>query len=40
MIRDMIRVLKTDPSAVLEDFIGVSAIFVIVLVGLHLPVTL
>ena len=39
MIRTMIQVLKSNPSAVLEDSIGISAIFVMVMVGLYLPVS-
>ena len=38
MLRDITRILTSDPTAILEDAAGVSAIAVIVLVGLHLPI--
>lgn len=37
MMTQIARILTTDPAAILEDAIGVVAIFVIILVGLSLP---
>lgn len=39
MIRQMIQILSNNAANVLEDLAGVSAIFVMLLVVLHLPVT-
>ncbi len=39
MIRQMIQILSNNAINVLEDLAGVSAIFVMLLVVLHLPVT-
>lgn len=37
MIRDMIRILNANSATVLEDIVGVCAIFVMLVVVLHLP---
>lgn len=39
MIRQMIQILSKNATHVLEDLAGVSAIFVMMVVVLHLPVT-
>lgn len=39
MIRQMIQILSNNAANVLEDMAGVSAIFVTIVVVLHLPVT-
>lgn len=39
MIREMIRILSNNTITVLEDMAGVSAIFVMLIVVLHLPVS-
>lgn len=39
MIRQMIQILSNNAAHVLEDLAGVSAIFVMLLVVLHLPVS-
>lgn len=38
MYKQITRILHTQPSNVMEDLIGVLAIFVVVFVGLSLPV--
>ena len=40
MIRQMIDTLTSNPTAALEDAAGLSAIVVLILVVLHLPVGL
>lgn len=40
MMKEMLRIVTQSPQSVLEDVLGVSAIFAIVVVGLHLPLTL
>ena len=40
MLKEIFRIVTQSPHSVMEDVIGVSAIFTMVLVGLHLPVTL
>ncbi len=37
MIREMIRILNANSATVLEDVVGLSAIFVMLVVVLHLP---
>lgn len=37
MIREMIRILSYNTTSVLEDIAGLSAIFVMLVVVLHLP---
>lgn len=39
MIRDIIKVAARNPGTILEDAAGLSAIVLIVMVGLYLPVT-
>ena len=39
MIRQMVKILSTNAAHVVEDMAGVSAIFVMLVVVLHLPVT-
>ncbi|MEM7441366.1 MAG: hypothetical protein AAF393_17370 [Pseudomonadota bacterium] len=38
MIRQMIRTMSENPAALLEDILGMSAIVVMLLVSLHVPV--
>ncbi|MBV1863318.1 MAG: hypothetical protein KUG74_02690 [Rhodobacteraceae bacterium] len=39
MMKEMLKIVRHSPHSVLEDVIGVSAIFTMVVVGLHLPLT-
>ena len=39
MMKDMLNIIRKSPHSVLEDLIGVSAIFTMVVVGLHMPMT-
>ena len=40
MMKEMLKIVRQSPHSVLEDLIGISAIFTMVIVGLHLPMTL
>ena len=37
MMTDAVRILKQDTGSLLEDFVGASAIFVMVMAALYLP---
>jgi len=40
MMKEMFKIIRQSPHSVLEDLLGVSAIFAMVMVGLHMPVML
>lgn len=40
MMKEAVKILRQSPQSVIEDMIGVSAIFTMVFVALHLPLTL
>ncbi len=37
MMKEAVNILRQSPQSVIEDMIGVSAIFAMVFVALHLP---
>lgn len=39
MMKEMLQIIRKSPHSVLEDLLGVSAIFTMLVVGLYLPVT-
>ncbi len=39
MMNDLLKIIYRSPQSVLEDVLGVSAVFTIVVVGLHFPVS-
>ena len=37
MMKEMLDIMRRSPHSLLEDLIGVSAIFTMVIVALHMP---